>query len=200
MFVEIFCNNFTWERILEMCIKVRSTMRLWPPFLYSPQQSQKSFPFPPVQSKCSPFCRHLFCRNGFSIPLQFESKILPSDNESKNENRKKNLIFLTPLGWLIQKNKKEAWQKKMMTTRAFWFHPHSLYSLRDNKDDKIDQKLNFPSEWQRNKGTCHLLCNTNSSESIRKTKEKWRLFWGVFIWKIIFISRPHCRYLSALVR
>lgn len=36
----------------------------------------------------------------------------------------------------------------MMTTRAFWFH-----SLEDNKDDRIDQKLNFPSEWQRNKGT-----------------------------------------------
>lgn len=36
----------------------------------------------------------------------------------------------------------------MMTARAFWFH-----SLEDNKDDRIDRKLNFPSEWQRNKET-----------------------------------------------
>lgn len=130
------------------------------------------FPFPPFRSKCNPFCRHLLAGMAFQSLLQFESKILPSDNEQKWE-QEENLIFLTPSGWLIQKNKKKLDKRRR---RRWWRQEHSgftpTHSLRDNKVDKIDQKLNFPSEWQRNKGTCHLLCNTNSSESIGKTKDE----------------------------
>lgn len=49
--------------------------------------------------------------------------------------------------------KRSFWQK----TTLWWRQEHSGFthslSFEDNKDDKIDQKLNFPSEWQRNKGT-----------------------------------------------
>lgn len=154
----------------------------------------KILPFSTDLKEMQPFLSSFVSRNGFSIPFA-----IWIDNFAFGQwARKKNLIFLTPLGWLIQKNKKKLDKRRWRRQEHSGFTP--THSLRDNKDDKIDQKLNFPSEWQRNKGTCHLLCNTNSSESYGKTKEKWRLFWGVFIWKIIFISSPRCRYLSALRR
>jgi hypothetical protein len=57
----------------------------------------------------------------------------------------------------------------MMTTRAFWFH-----SLEDNKDDKIDQKLNFPSEWRRNKETFQSFMQQRIAT--RKHKDKRNAF------------------------